>query len=100
MEKPDGKWFPTTPQEIRAFIGINMIMGIDRKPSIPHYWSTDPFLGNQGIQSVVVKKTEVSIAESAITLFSHLPMVHGFTGAYGFLTVMKRGLVSSACLIF
>ena len=56
MEKPDRKWFPTTPQEIRAFIGINMIMGIDRKPSIAHYWSTDPFLGNQGIQSVMPRE--------------------------------------------
>jgi len=46
------------------------------------------------------EKIEVSIPESAITLFSHLPMVHGFTGAYGFLTEMKRGLAAPACLIF
>ena len=52
VQKPDHKWYPTSPQEIRAFIGINMIMGIDRKPALAHYWSTDSFLGNPGIQSV------------------------------------------------
>ena len=27
-------------------------MGIDQKPAITHYWSTDPFLGNPGIRLV------------------------------------------------
>ena len=27
-------------------------MGIDQKPAIPHYWSTDPYLGNPGIQPI------------------------------------------------
>ena len=45
------------------------------------------------------EKTEVSTQESAITLFIHLAMVHGFTGVYGFLTAIKRGFVVPACLI-
>ena len=49
--KPDKKWYPTTADEMRAFIGVNIIMGIDKKPTIYQYWSTDPFLGNPGIQS-------------------------------------------------
>ena len=28
--KPDRRWYPTTPEEIRAFIGIIIMMGIDR----------------------------------------------------------------------
>ena len=46
-----------------------------------------------------VEKIEVSTPESATTLFIHLPMVHGFTGVYGFLTEIKRGLVAPAYLI-
>ena len=51
VQRPDNKWYLTTSEGIKAFIGVN-IMGIDQKPAIPHYWSTDPYLGNPGIQSV------------------------------------------------
>ena len=30
--KPDIKWYPTTAEEIRAFVGVNVIMGINLKP--------------------------------------------------------------------
>ena len=43
--KPDRRWYPTTPEEMRAFIGINVMMGIDRKPEV--------HLGNAGIQAVL-----------------------------------------------
>ena len=56
VKKPDKKWYPTTPDEMKAFIGINIIMGIDQKPAIAHYWSTDPYLGNQGIRSVIPRE--------------------------------------------
>ena len=46
------KRYPTTCEEIKAFLGVNIIMGIDQKPAIPDYWSTDPYLGNPGILSV------------------------------------------------
>ena len=52
VEKPNRKWYPTTSEEIKAFLSINIIMGIDQKPALTHYWTTDPYLGNQGIQSV------------------------------------------------
>jgi len=31
-------------------------MGINQKPAIAHYWSTDPYLGNQGIRSVIPRE--------------------------------------------
>ena len=43
--------------------------------------------------------TEVSTQKSAITLFMHLAIVHGFTGAYSFLTEIKKRLLAPACLI-
>ena len=56
VQRPDNKWYPTTSEEIKAFIGVNIIMVIDQKPAIPHYWSTDPYLGNPGIQSVFLRE--------------------------------------------
>ena len=53
--KPDAKWYPTTPEEMRAFVGVNMIMGIDQKPKLYNYWSKDEFLGNVGIQRVFTR---------------------------------------------
>ena len=50
--KPDRKWYPTTSSEMRAFVGVNILMGIDQKPELSHYWSTDDFLGNAGIRRV------------------------------------------------
>lgn len=52
VSKPDTNWYPTTPEEMKAFIGVNILMGIDLKPEIDSYWSTDEFLGNMGIQRV------------------------------------------------
>jgi len=28
------KWYPTTAEEMRAFVGVNVIMGIDQKPEL------------------------------------------------------------------
>jgi len=50
--KPDRKWYSTTADEMRTFIGVNIIMGIDKKPTIYQYWSSDPFLGNPSIQAI------------------------------------------------
>ena len=52
VSKPDTKWYQTTPEEMKAFIGVNILMGIDQKPEIASYWSTDEFLGNVAIQRV------------------------------------------------
>ena len=38
VEKPNRKWYPTTSEEIKAFLSINIIMGIDQKPALTHYW--------------------------------------------------------------
>ena len=67
VQKPDIKWYPTTPEEMKAFLGINIIMGIDQKPALTHYWSTDPYLGNQGIQSVMPRERF-----EALTRYLHL----------------------------
>ena len=55
VSKPNRKWYPTTPEEMRAFVGVNILMGIDQKAEIAHYWSTDDFLRNVGIQRVFTR---------------------------------------------
>ena len=40
------RYILTTEKEIRTFIGINFIMGINKLPSYRDYWSTVPYLRN------------------------------------------------------
>ena len=40
--------------EIKAFLGVYVVMGVNL-PSTADYWSSDPFLGNKGIQKVMTK---------------------------------------------
>ena len=67
VQKPDIKWYPTTPEEMKAFLGINIIIRIDQKPALTHYWSTDPYLGNRRIQSVMPRERF-----EALTRYLHL----------------------------
>ena len=50
---PDDKWVPTDEYEMRAFMGINIIMGINNLPEADMYWSGNSFLVNAGIQNVM-----------------------------------------------
>ena len=40
----DVNWHATTPDEMKAFVGINMQMGIKVLPEYKDYWSSDPAL--------------------------------------------------------
>ena len=48
-------WKDATVAELKAFLGVVIIMGINNLPSIGLYWSTNSFLGNPGIQKVMTK---------------------------------------------
>lgn len=37
-------WVPTNPAEIRAFIGLLIVMGIVHKPTLHEYWSTEALI--------------------------------------------------------
>lgn len=49
------KFVPVTLAEMKAFVGINIIMGINVLPNPALYWSSDGFFGNQGIKKVMPK---------------------------------------------
>ena len=44
---------PVTRAEIKAFITISIIMGINSLPQLALYWSSDDYFGNQGIKKVM-----------------------------------------------
>ena len=44
-ESPDENWQDTTPEEIRAYIGVLIMMGVNQLPELSMYWSENIFLG-------------------------------------------------------
>ena len=52
-ESPDASWYETNKQEMQAFIGLNILQGIDPKPELSMYWSKDKFFGNAGVQDTM-----------------------------------------------
>ena len=56
-----GRNFETTEDEMKAFLGINFIMGISKLPSLEDYWSTDKCIGNEKIQNVKTRTRFQSI---------------------------------------
>ena len=56
-----GRNIETTEDEMKAFFGINFVMGINKLPSLEGYWSTDKCIGNKKIQNVMARTTFQSI---------------------------------------
>ena len=46
LKNDTSEWNPICKEELMAFIGINIAMGIISLPSLDDYWSTDPILGS------------------------------------------------------
>ena len=56
--------FETMEDEMKAFLGINFIMGINKLPSLEDYWSTDKCIGNEKIQNVMTRTRFQSILQN------------------------------------
>ena len=48
---PTYKWYETTANEMKLFLGMILIMGVHRLPQLKDYWSANPLLGVKGITS-------------------------------------------------
>ena len=53
--KPDKleRWFNITLPELKAYLGIAIIMGINYNPRTAMYWSADEFYCNPGIKKIM-----------------------------------------------
>lgn len=49
----DKHWIPTDGDEIKAFFGLSILMGVNPMHEYSDYWSGDPFLGANGFQRVM-----------------------------------------------
>ena len=61
-----GHNFETTKDELKAFLGINLIMGINKLPSLEDYWSTSKFIRNEKIQNVMARTRFQSILQNLL----------------------------------
>ncbi|XP_052767574.1 piggyBac transposable element-derived protein 5-like [Mya arenaria] len=49
----DSFWHETSEAEMRSFLAINVLMGIQQLQEISMYWSSNPFIGNPGIMGTM-----------------------------------------------
>ena len=59
-----GRNFETTEDEMKEFLGINFIIGINKLPSLEAYWSTDKCIRNEKIQNVMTRTRFQSILQN------------------------------------
>ena len=60
----NGREFATTPEEIRAFLGINYIMSISKLSNLKCCWSVDSYLSNDGARNTITRNRFVSILQN------------------------------------
>ena len=51
----NGRQFPISEEELCTFLGVNILMGINKLPAMKSYWSIDKGLGNSLIQKAVTR---------------------------------------------
>nr|XP_022290105.1 piggyBac transposable element-derived protein 4-like [Crassostrea virginica] len=49
-------WVDTTIGEMKAFLGLQILMGIVQLPRYTMYWSSDKYIGNAGFQETMTLK--------------------------------------------
>ena len=54
-QKGARNWEPTNAEEMRAFVSVNIIMGIRQLPRISNYWSTDERFSDPYVSSILTK---------------------------------------------
>ena len=52
----NGRNFITKAAEMKAFLGMNYIIGVNKLPTIHHYWESDDYVGNEGIRNIMTRQ--------------------------------------------
>ena len=63
-DEQNGRMFQTTLEELCAFLGINILMGIHKLPKMRDYWSVDEGLGNTLIQKTMTRDRFLEILQN------------------------------------
>jgi len=53
VPSPSNRWEDVTPDEILAYLGLHIAMGIVNLPNIKDFWSTEPILQHQWFGSIM-----------------------------------------------
>ena len=56
--------FTVTKEELKAFIGINLVIAINELPTIAEYWRVDNLIGNDGIQNTMIRNRFCEILQN------------------------------------
>lgn len=64
MNTPSANWTDVTSQELRAFIGLHILMAIHDLPQLKFYWSSDPVLNVSAISEPITSKRFKKITEN------------------------------------
>ncbi|XP_013863760.1 piggyBac transposable element-derived protein 4 [Austrofundulus limnaeus] len=54
--KSDPHWHPTDVREMKAYVGLNILMGINQLPDTGMYWASDIFIGNAGFKKTMTSR--------------------------------------------
>ena len=52
----NGRNFTVTKKELKAFLGINLVMAINKLSTIAEYWGVDNLIGNDSIQNTMIRE--------------------------------------------
>ena len=62
----NGRNFTVTKEELKAFLGINFVMAINKLPTIAEYWRVDNLIGNDGIQNTTIRNRFCEILQNLL----------------------------------
>ena len=60
----NGRNFTVTREELKAFLGINIFMALNKLPTIAECWRVDNLIGNDGIQNRKIRNCFCEILQS------------------------------------
>ena len=60
----NGRNFTVTKKELKAFLGINLVMAINKLSTIAEYWRVDNLIGNDSIQNTMIRERFCEILQN------------------------------------
>ena len=56
--------FTVTKEKLKAFLGINFVMAINKLPTIAEYWRVNNLISNDGIQNTMIRNRFCEILQN------------------------------------